>query len=117
MSSLFSNLPEESGRKRPEAPAEAIPPAAKKLRPAPVTVGELQVTKPASTGQDPVLLALVKITTHISSSKKFNKASELLRQLISEDKIGSEHSRLVFEVTSCINLCQLSNAQISASCL
>lgn len=50
---------------------------------------------------DPVVAALVKITTHISSSKKFNKASELLRQLVVGDKLGQEHSKLVFEVHMC----------------
>lgn len=98
MSSLFSNLPTESADKHiREAEEELIPPN-KRLKTEVAASLNAQVKPPQLTGKDPVATALIKITSHISSSKKFTKASELLRQLILEHKIGQEHSKLVFEV-------------------
>lgn len=97
MSSLFSNLPTESADKHiREAEEELIPPN-KRLKTEVAASLNAQVKPPQLTGKDPVATALIKITSHISSSKKFTKASELLRQLILEHKIGQEHSKLVFE--------------------
>ena len=98
MSDLFGNLPVEMGRKQWSLQAgEPVPPS-KRPRTDSGPPDEARVAKRLSAGQDPVTQALVKLTSHISSSKKFNKASELLRQLMSEDKIRPEHARLVFEV-------------------
>ena len=104
MSSLFSNLPPESADKhvRKAGGEEDIPPN-KRLKTEFATPTEAQVKSVPFAGQDPVATALIKITAHISSSKKFPKASELLRQLIIEHKIGEEHTKLVFEV-SCLVL-------------
>ena len=98
MSGLFGNLPAELGQKQPSSQAEASTLLVKRPRSERGAVGETQAAKRLRPGQDPVAQALVKLTSHISSSKKFNKASELLRQLLSEDRVTSEHSRLVFEV-------------------
>ena len=98
MSDLFGNLPAELGRKQPSSQAEASALPTKRPRVESDVVGETQAAKRLRPGQDPVAQALVKLTSHISSSTKFNKASELLRQLMSEGRITSEHSRLVFEV-------------------
>ncbi|KAL3134781.1 hypothetical protein ABBQ32_007767 [Trebouxia sp. C0010 RCD-2024] len=97
MSSLFSNLPPESADKHiREAENEFIPPN-KRLKTEVAAPLDAQVKTAQLTGKDPVATALIKITSHIGSSKKFTKASELLRQLILEHKIGQEHSKLVFE--------------------
>lgn len=102
MSSLFSNLPPESAYKHilkaREGEDEEIPPN-KRLKTEPAPPAHAQVKQTLVTGKDPVATALIKITAHISSSKKFPKASELLRQLILEHKIGEEHTKLVFEVS------------------
>ena len=100
MSSLFSNLPPESADKhtRENEGDEEIPPN-KRLKTESAVPAEALVRSAPFAGQDPVATALVKITAHISSSKKFPKASELLRQLIIERKIGEEHTKLVFEVS------------------
>lgn len=96
MSSLFSDLPPATGDGQDADPAAEVLPPNKRLR---LSVAEQPDAKPDQASfSDPVVVALVKITTHISSSKKFNRASELLRQLLVEDKIGQEHSKLVFEV-------------------
>ena len=98
MSALFGSLPPETAQKRVQDHAGATVPPNKrpKIESAPpqnTTVKEAQLV-----GQDHVAAALIKITTHISSSRKFMKASELLRKLIADQKIGQEHSKLVFEV-------------------
>lgn len=100
MSSLFSDLPALAGDRSVAEPGEIAQPSNKRQKldaPEPV----VQQRPAGVTFADPVVAALVKITTHISSDKKFNKASELLRQLIVGDKIGQEHSKLVFEVHRC----------------
>lgn len=100
MSSLFSNLPPESADNK--AGEEEETPPNKRLKTEPAAPAIAQVKQALLTGQDPVATALIKITAHISSSKKFPKASELLRQLILEHKIGEEHTKLVFEVSSLV---------------
>ena len=99
MSSLFGNLPPESAHKhtRKAEGEEEIPPN-KRLKTELVAPAEALVKSAPFAGQDPVATALIKISAYISSSKKFAKASELLRQLIIEHKIGEEHTKLVFEV-------------------
>ena len=100
MSSLFSNLPPESADKhaREAEGGKEIPPN-KRLKTEGAAPAEALVNSAPFAGRDPVATALIKITAHISSSKKFPKASELLRQLIIEHKIGEEHTKLVFEVS------------------
>ena len=99
MSFLFSNLPPETADKHiREAQEEQEIPPNKRLKTESAAPAGAQVKSAPFAGQDPVATALIKITTHISSSKKFPKASELLRQLILEHKIGEEHTTLVFEV-------------------
>lgn len=100
MLSLFSNLPPESADKHilKAREEEEIPPN-KRLKTETAAPAPAQVKQTLLAGQDPVATALIKITAHISSSKKFTKASELLRQLILEHKIGEEHTKLVFEVS------------------
>lgn len=98
MSALFRNLPPESVQQSSQETAEAAAPPNKRAKLTPVDADNVPVTKLHLAGQDPVSAALIKITAHISSSRKFTKASELLRQLIVDKKIGEEHSKLVFEV-------------------
>lgn len=100
MSTLFSDLPRESADKHAREPEgeEEIHPN-KRLKTEGVAPAEAFVKSATFAGRDPVATALIKITAHISSSKKFPKASELLRQLIIEHKIGEEHTTLVFEVS------------------
>ena len=96
MSSLFSDLPQALFKARSTDQAVEVLPPNKRQK---LDVPQQPTAKGAQPSfADPVVAALVKITTHISSSKKFNKASELLRQLLGEDKIGQEHSKLVFEL-------------------
>ena len=106
MSRLFTGLPAPAGSRQevePEEHEEMAEPSNKRQK---VDTNDQAVapTQAAFSFADPVVAALVKITTHISSSKKFNRASELLRQLIVEDKIGQEHSKVVFEVHKCLDL-------------
>ena len=101
MSSLFSNLPPETADKHAREPVEETMPPNKKLKTDRAAPAAEQPSMPQHAGQDAVAAALIKITSHISSNKKFPKASELLRQLILEHKIGEEHSKLVFEVVAC----------------
>ena len=101
MSSLFSDLPALAGGKQDVGAEEPSQAANKRRKLDPTDQIDRQKPSGSSLFSDPVVAALVKITTHISSSKKFNKASELLRQLIVGDKIGPEHSKLVFEVHRC----------------
>lgn len=98
MSALFRNLPPESVHQSSQETADAAAPPNKRAKLTPTDADHAPVTKPQLTSQDPVAAALIKITAHISSSRKFTKASELLRQLIVDNNIGEEHSKLVFEV-------------------
>ena len=99
MSTLFSSLPIESGTTQLQNHEDQLLPASKRLKPNPTTPEEVPPATPQQlAGSDSVADALIRITEHISSKKKFPKASQLLRQLIVEDKIGQEHSKLVFEV-------------------
>ena len=103
MSSLFGNLPPESADKHTrKAEGEEEIPSNKRLKTEHAPSVEALVKSAPFAGQDPVATALIKITAHISSSRKFPKASELLRQLIVEHKIGEEHTKLVFEVNHLI---------------
>ena len=97
MSSLFSDLPPESADKHAREAVENETSQNKRQKVHNEAKEDVQV-KSRPTSQDAVATALIKIAGHISSQKKFAKASELLRQLIMEHKIGEEHSKLVFEV-------------------
>lgn len=101
MSRLFSGLPAPAGSGQEVEPEILAEPSNKRQK-LDTTDQAVPPKQAAASFADPVVAALVKITTHISSSKKFNKASELLRQLIIEDKIGQEHSKVVFEVPKCL---------------
>ena len=106
MSSLFSNLPPELADKHAREAVESETPPNKRLKTNNEAKAEVQL-KPQPASRDPVATALIKIAGHISSQKKFAKASELLRQLIMQHKIGQEHSKLVFEVLYlCQHVCQ-----------
>ena len=98
MSALFSSLPPETSQKCVQDPAEATVPPNKRAKLEPAQPQNTSVKEAQLVGQDHVAAALIKITTHISSSRKFTKASELLRKLIADHNIGQEHSKLVFEV-------------------
>lgn len=95
MSRLFGDLPPESANKPLQESAGDAAPPNKRLK---IEAEEAPVRKPQAATADPVAAALIKITAHISSSKKFTRASELLRQLLADDKVGQEHSKLLFEV-------------------
>lgn len=98
MSALFSSLPPETAPKRVQDPAEATAPPNKRAKLECAQPHNSSVTEAQIVGRDHVAAALIKITTHISSGRKFTKASELLRKLIIDQNIGQEHSKLVFEV-------------------
>ena len=53
----------------------------------------------ADSGSDEVRIALERLIGHISNPRKFKKASPLLRQLLKENKVTSDHSALLFQVT------------------
>ncbi|KAK9838128.1 hypothetical protein WJX81_002944 [Elliptochloris bilobata] len=48
-------------------------------------------------GEDQVAAALAKIAEHISSAKKFRRASPLLRQLLQDGKVLRRHADLLFQ--------------------
>lgn len=98
MSALFSSLPPETAQKRVQDPAEATAPPNKRAKLESAQPQSTSVKEAQLVGQDHVAAALIKITAHISSGRKFTKASELLRKLIADQNIGQEHSKLVFEV-------------------
>lgn len=97
MSALFSSLPPETAQKRVQDPAEATAPPNKRAKLESAQPQSTSVKEAQLVGQDHVAAALIKITAHISSGRKFTKASELLRKLIADQNIGQEHSKLVFE--------------------
>jgi hypothetical protein len=101
MSALFGSLPPETAQKRVQDPAEATAPPNKRAKLDSAEPQNTSVKEPQLVGQDHVAAALIKITTHISSGRKFTKASELLRKLVADQNIGQEHSKLVFEVVLC----------------
>lgn len=98
MSALFSSLPPETAQKRVQDHVEVTVPPNKRAKLEPAQPQNTSVQEAQLVGQDHVAAALIKITTHISSGRKFTKASELLRKLIADHNIGQEHSKLVFEV-------------------
>ncbi len=110
MSALFSNLPPETALKRVQDPAEATAPPNKRAKLESAQPQNTSVKEAQLVGQDHVAAALIKITTHISSGRKFAKASELLRKLIADQNIGQEHSKLVFEVVLYPIVCSLSGS-------
>ncbi len=97
-STLFSNVPREAASKHVHEPEKELLPSNKRPKTEPAKTENAPARKPQPTGQDQVVSALSTLIRHLSSSKKFTKSSELLRQLILEEKIGPEHSKLLFEV-------------------
>ena len=66
-------------------------------------VRELKLSSAAG-GEDQVAAALAKITEHISSAKKFRRASPLLRQLLQDGKVLRQHAGLLFQVGQAFGL-------------
>jgi hypothetical protein len=112
MAGLFKNLPPPTAPTIEEQDEEVIgQPESKRARreeePTPVETIESvppsakEEQQPPSKLVDPILAALHRITSHIANPKKFTKASELLRQLLTQspsalDVSNRRHGNAVF---------------------